>query len=72
MSKYEEYRAMAEKIDPVFEAEIEGRNRKIRIELNPISDELWMEIPDFYDNYKLKIEGITGEALLSVLKKIYE
>jgi hypothetical protein len=73
MSKYEEYRAMAEKIDSVFEADIEGRKKKVRIELNPISDNLWVNIPDFfYGNSEFKIEGRTGEALLKALKQIYE
>jgi hypothetical protein len=71
MSKYEEYLAIAEKMETAFEEKIND-GEKVQIWFNPISDNLQIEMADVYGNHKLKIEGRTGEALFKALKQIYE
>jgi hypothetical protein len=73
MSKYEEYRTIVEKMETTFEAGIENIDRKVRIDFNPVSDNLAIEIPDpYYEKSNFKIACETGKALYLALKQIYE
>jgi hypothetical protein len=73
VSKYEKYRIIADKMETVFEENIEGRNKKIRIEFNPVSDNLYAEIPDlYYGEINFKIACGTGKSLFLALKQIYD
>jgi hypothetical protein len=72
MSKYEEYRAIAEKMKTVYRADIKNTARHIEIRFNPILDILLLEIDGYECKYEWNIKGDEGEALFKALKQIYE
>jgi hypothetical protein len=75
MSKYTEYREIAEKMDTVVEERIfMGDGKTVRIEFNPVKDDLRIIVPEYYDysEYRATIDGRVGEALFKALKQFYE
>jgi DNA-binding cell septation regulator SpoVG len=73
MSKYTEYRAIAEKMKTFYQIDIGDSVRKVSIRLDPIKDLLGIEIDGCFHQHELKnIEGEEGEALFLALKQIYE
>jgi hypothetical protein len=72
MSKYAEYRKIAEDKDMLFEEDVKNRGESIQIFLNPALDELTMRMSECGGGYRIRIRGDTGEALFRALKQIYE
>jgi hypothetical protein len=72
MSKYTEYREMAEDREILFEIAIENRGDPVQVWLNPALNELTMRMYECGGGYRIKISGETGEALFRALKQLYE
>jgi hypothetical protein len=76
MSKYTEYREIADRMKTYFGANIGNTDKKVYIRFNPVPNKLDIETPvlrnDLSDTVELTIEGEVGEALFKALKQIYE
>jgi hypothetical protein len=76
MSKYTEYREIADKMETAFGEKIGNTCEMVRIWFNPVSNKLDIETPvlrnDLPGTVELTIEGGAGEALFKALKQIYE
>jgi hypothetical protein len=72
MSKYTEYREIAGKMETTFIANISDAGRQVKIELDPVLDNLHIRIQGRHDDDIFTVEGDAGEALFKALKQIYE
>jgi hypothetical protein len=72
MSKYEEYRAIAEKMETLYGTSIGKTGREVRIRFNPVTNDLDIEIERYVKIHKFNVWGDEGKALYTALKQIYE
>jgi hypothetical protein len=72
MSKYTEYREMAEKMETLYGAKIKDTDREASVRFNPVADMLDIDLAGFRCRHEFSLQGDEGKALYMALKQLYE